>query len=195
MTRPNHLLSTIVLAAAAVMAAFVTSSCSDSKSYAELLSDENKAVNRFLADQRVIEEIPADSVFEYGPDAPYYRIDEENNIYMQVINPGSGEKAQEGQVVYFRSMRYALSLYYGEIDPSYWSGNSNSMLEDPTYFKYDDFTDYASQQWGSGLQQPLKFLPLNCDVNLVVKSQYGVTSEMAYVTPYLWRVRYFKSQI
>ena len=43
--------------------AFLTSSCDDSKSYAELLADENKAVNDFLVRHHVVNRIPADSVF------------------------------------------------------------------------------------------------------------------------------------
>lgn len=62
--------------------------CDDSKSYSELLEDEDKAVNSFLANQKVINEIPADTVFETGEDAPYYRIEPEGNVYMQVINAG-----------------------------------------------------------------------------------------------------------
>ena len=62
--------------------------CKDTKSYSELLNDEEKAVNSFLAHQKVINEIPADTVFETGSDAPYYKIDEDGDIYMQVIKPG-----------------------------------------------------------------------------------------------------------
>lgn len=63
-------------------------SCDDNKSYADLLEDETKAVNSFLADQCVIDKIPADSNFVVGPDAPYYKMDEEGDVYMQVINKG-----------------------------------------------------------------------------------------------------------
>lgn len=196
MTLHSKLIAKIFLMAFAAFASVAAVSCEDSKSYADQLAEENKSVNRFLADQRVYETFPADSTsFEIGPDAPYYCLDEENSIYMQVLDRGNGEKAREGQTVYFRSRRYALTLYYGTLLPENWSGNSDNMAEEPTYFKFDDYTDYASQSWGTGLQQPLKFLNLNCEVNLVVKSQYGVSSELANVTPYLYRVRYFKSQI
>ena len=46
-------------------------SCSDRKSYAELLADEDYYSNNYLADQRVVSYIPEDSVFESGPDAPF----------------------------------------------------------------------------------------------------------------------------
>ena len=35
----------------------------------------------------------------------------------------------------------------------------------------------------------------DCEVNLVIKSQYGIASEISNVVPYLYNVRYFKSQI
>lgn len=87
--------------------------CKDTKSYSELLNDEEKAVNSFLAHQKVINEIPADTVFETGSDAPYYKIDEDGDIYMQVIKPGDrkNNRAQEDQTIYFRFGRINLLRY------------------------------------------------------------------------------------
>lgn len=172
-------------------------SCESGKSYAELLNDENKAVNRFLADHRVERSIPADTVFETGPDAPYYCLDDEGNIYMQVLNPGTGEKVKDDQVVYFRFMRYNL-YYYPWTDEEFdliGEGNQDNMTESPTSFRFQNYTLPSSSQWGSGIQLPLEFLPLDCDINLVIKPQYGWTSEISYVQPYLYHIRYYKSQI
>ena len=44
----------------------LVTSCKETKSYAELLDEENKAVKEFLKTQTVINEIPADSVFIVG---------------------------------------------------------------------------------------------------------------------------------
>ena len=97
----------------AICAAFLWgfSSCKDSKSYAELLNEETKSVNSFLADQNVILDIPADSVFEYGFDAPFYRIDPDGNVFMQVIDPGEAEKVKDDALVFFRFTRYNLNEY------------------------------------------------------------------------------------
>ena len=90
-------------------------SCDNGTSYAELLTDETKSVNFFLAHQRVINEIPADSVFEVGENAPYYKMDEDGNVYMQVLNAGTKEnKAESDQLIYFRFMRY--NLHYWSLD-------------------------------------------------------------------------------
>ena len=173
----------------------ILSSCSSGASYAEMLNDEDKAVNRFLVNQRVIPYIPADSVFEYGPDAPYYQIDSEGAIYMQVIDPGSGPKVEDDQIVYFRFLRYNLTLYRNTLDGLASEGNLNNMSQTPTSFRYDNYTLPSSSQWGSGIQMPLRFLPLNSEVNLVIKSQYGWASEVSYVVPYLYHFRYYKSMI
>lgn len=173
----------------------VFQSCESGRSYTELLNDENIAVNRFLADQWVIPSIPADTVFEVGPEAPYYMLDEEGNIYMQVLDAGSGEKAEDDDLIYFRFMRYALSQYEGDLDKVYAEGNQDDLTQAATSFRFQNFTLPSSSQWGSGIQLPLEFLPMNCEVNLIVKSQYGWSSEISNVVPYLYHIRYFKSQI
>jgi lipoprotein len=190
----SKFLAAVVLAS---LAAISFQACDKGKSYAELLNDENMAVNRFLSENKVVTSIPADSVFEVGPDAPYYQLDEDGNVYMQVLDPGSGEKVEESQLVYFRFTRYNLSYYAigsNVLDlPS--EGNNDNMTEAPTSFRYQDYNVPSSSQWGTGIQMPLTFLPLNCDVNLIIKSQFGWTNEISYVQPYLYRVRYYKSMI
>ncbi len=195
--KKNKLNRLMALAALCITGAFalVTTGCDDTKSYAELLNEENKSVNWFLVDQRVVDAVPADTVFEVGEDAPYYCLDSENSIYMQVLEIGNGDRVEDGQKVYFRYMRVGLRDYRGVIYDEEWSGNANNVTGEATYFKYDDFTDEVSYKWGTGLQQPLKYLPLNSHVRIVIKSQYGPTDYLSSVIPILWDVRYFKSQI
>lgn len=182
------LLSGLMLALSAL--SFV--SCDDNKSYAELLVQEDKAVNRFLVDQHVIADIPEDSIFIYGEDAPYYQLDEEGNLYMQVINPGSGPKVVDDQMVYFRFLRYNLSYYKGNLDACYPEGNLNNVSSYNS-FRYQNYTLPSSASWGAGLQTPLNYLPLNSEVRIVVKSQFGMTGELSAVTPYLYHIKYLKS--
>ena len=133
-------------------------SCDDNVSYAELLNRENLAVNNFLADQVVLLDIPADTVFEVGPDAPYYRLDEDGQLYMQVLNAGTpGYKVQYNEQIYFRYGNYSLT---------------------------------SSLTYGTGIQTPLEFLPIDCEVNLVVKSTVGWQSDQTDVIPYLYRLTY-----
>lgn len=184
-----------ILTLVVMISAMAFQSCESGKSYSELLNEENIYVNRFLADQWVVTEIPSDTVFITGSDAPYYQLDDEGNIYMQVLDPGSGPKAEDDQVVYFRFMRYNLSYYNGDLSDCTSEGNQSDMSQSATSFRYNNYSLPSSSQWGAGIQMPLMFLPLNCDVNLVVKSQYGLSSEISYVIPFLYRIRYYKSQI
>lgn len=183
--------SFIIIVATVIMAALPA--CKDSKSYAELLNEETKYVNNFLADQRVTNEMPTDTnfVFETGPDAPYYRLDEDGFLYMQVINPGTkGNYVKDNQVIFFRFTRYDLQQYTdGELPQG--QGNEYDMSYMNSWFRYGNYQLETSYQWGSGIQQPLMYLPIDCEVNIVIKSQYGFYSEQSYVVPYLFNVRYY----
>ncbi len=187
-------LSNIIIGALAICTATVSLSCSDNKSYAELLEVENKAVNRFLADQRVIGYQEDFTDFEVGADAPFYQIDKEGNLYMQVIKLGEYEKPEDNQLVYFRFTRYNLSYYTtgGEMKGE---GNSESIEYGDQSFRMNNTTLESTTQWGSGIQHPLTLIPLGSEIKLVVKSQYGWTAEIAYVQPFLYHLRYYPGKI
>ncbi len=179
---------------ALVVLALSIASCSDTKSYAELLNDETHYVNVFLANQRVINEIPADTVFEYGEKAPFYRLDDDGNLYMQVINPGTpGNKAVADELIYFRFTRFSLYNYSGGSLSGI--GNESDLSYSDTFFRYGNYQLASSSQWGSGIQYPLALLPVDAEVNIVIKSQLGLTSEIAEVVPYLYHLRYYRPKI
>lgn len=170
-------------------------SCDDEKSYADLLKDERRAVNAYLSNFRVVNEIPSDTIFDYGEDAPFYKLDPDGNVYMQVIEPDSKENRPEpDQTVYFRFMRLDLLSLYTD-GKEYWSGNKENMFADPTFFLYENYTLDSSAQYGYGLQLPMKFVGINSTVNLLVKSQYGFTDEISYVVPFLYSITYYPSMI
>lgn len=208
---------TILLTIASV--AGITS-CKDTESYADLLRDENHAVNAYLAKYPLITSIPADHDFvstqsimeseafqhEFGhlsladqtkeaqKMTPYYRMDDEGYVYMQVIDPGSGAMAQDDQQVFFRFTRYNLAYVY-KYDTYEPSGNESDVSATPTSFRFHNTTLTSTTQWGEGIQTPLEYLPLNCRVNLVVKSYLGPTEEVTSVYPYLYSIRYYPSKI
>lgn len=181
-----------LIAVATVVSAISLTGCDSGKSYADLLTEETHAVNYYLSNHRVIDEIPADSVFEYGADAPYYRIDEDSNLYMQVINPGTSDnKVESDELIYFRYTRYNLRFYY-ETDEMIGSGNSNNLNIQATSFRFGNTMLSSASEFGMGIQEPLKFLGVDCEVNLVVKSQLGPTADIAAVVPYMYNLRYFR---
>ncbi len=189
---------TLFIALMAAIVGFILPSCNDGKSYSELLNDETKSVNAFLARQHVITSIPSDSVFEVGPDAPYYQLDEEASVYMQVLSSGdTSERVKDDQLVYFYFTRFNLHAFAqsGSLDDTDGWGNSDDLAVGSASFRFNNYSLSTSSQWGSALQMPLQFptLGLGCEVNLVVKSQYGLTSEIAQVIPFLYNVRYFRA--
>lgn len=184
----------IVALILSVGATMMSSSCSHQKSYAELLNDECYAVNSYLANYRVINSIPADTVFEVGENAPFYRLNDEGTLYMQVLDPGTRtDKAAYDELIYFRFMRTNLTTLWknGEATAE---GNDVDMTIDATSFRFQNFTLASYQAYGVGIQEPLKYLGIDCRVNIIVKSQAGLTSEIAAVIPFIYNIRYFRAQ-
>lgn len=176
------------------------SSCNDGKSYADLLKEEDKAVKAFLADKIVINEIPADSVFislQDVPDndtlaVPYYKLDTDGNVYMQVLEPGyMDDRFEKGNDVNLRFLRYDLkALVNGENpDPV---GNTNPA--DYITIRFGETTLSSTTQYGSGIQYPMYFLGNECRVNLLIRAKAGFTAETSTVMPYLYYIRYNKSK-
>lgn len=190
----KHALASLALLALGAGASVMTS-CSDKESFADLLRDENKAVNWFLARQRVVAEVPADSVFEVGPDAPYYRMDDDGYLYMQVINTGSDERAKKDAKVYFMYSRQNIETMEktGSTDVPK-DGNSNNLGEGSKYFFYGNVMIPSSLKYGSGVQVPLDYFGYDCEVNLVVRSYVGFQEDQTLCIPYLMNVRYFKAE-
>ncbi len=190
----NISFKTILTGSAAVMASVMMQSCDDGKSYAEMLTEENKAVNLFLVDQKVVGSVPADSIFQVGNQAPYYQLDEEGNIFMKVLALGEEGNVEEGQQVIFRFRRTNLMYYYpgANIENLDWEGNNDNPVSNISSFRYGDYTLPSSAQWGSAIQLPLSFkqIQLGSRVMLVIKSQYGWSDEITYVQPYLYEISY-----
>lgn len=180
-----------------LLAGFMTVSCEEGKSYSDLLKDEQKVSNWFLAQHRVCNEIPADSVFEVGEDAPYYRLDPDGYIYMQVLKVGDREIPRTGDQVYFTFTRYNIQTMYNEnsLDVA-GEGNQEDFVTSigNTYFIYNNFSVKSSVKYGSGIQRPLSYLGYNSEVNIVLKSYYGFEEDNTTCIPYLVNTRYFKGE-
>lgn len=180
----------------AMVSVLAMSSCSDSKSYAEQLADERVATNLFLSQKRVVNEIPADTIFETGINAPYYKLDEDGNVYMQVVtNTGLENRPKTDDIVYFRYMRFNIISWCVTNGDVSGVGNGNNMVNSSTYFMYNNYQVSTSIQYGQGIQLPLQFVGVGSEVNLVIKSQYGLSDEIADVQPYHWNIRYLKGKL
>ena len=173
-------------------------SCSDTKSYSELLSEEERASNWYLAGFRVENSLPANNEFksveEYGDEAPYYKMDNDGYLYMQVVKKGDGTRAEKEDVVYFRFQRKNLLLMYEgyEID---WEGNTGDMNGlGQTSFVLGNKKLSCYTLYGEGIQMPLNYLPYLSEVNLVLRSYLGFSSDQSQCVPYVINVKYFPAE-
>ncbi len=180
----------------ACVAMFVCESCDKTKSYSELLNEEEHAVNWYLAQQQVALDIPSDGKFLTGTGAPFYKMDKDGYVYMQVINPGDMDnRPEKGERIYFRFMRMnLLTLMNSGVET--WEGNAEDMGAGSSSYNliYGNTVFTSTTQFGEGIQVPLEYLGYSSEVNLVVKSPEGFTSDMSSCTPYLYNIRYFKAE-
>lgn len=184
-------------------------SCSDKESYSDLLRDERHATNYYLSNFQVVASIPADTAFISVQElvgqglereealrlAPFYRMDSDGQIYMQVVDPGTkGNRATDNQLIYFRFNRFNLNFYYRN---GTWTadGNASDLATTPTSFRFGNTTLESSYQWGSGIQLPLSYLPIDCEVNIIIKSALGPIEEISAVYAYLYNIRYYPSRV
>lgn len=180
------------------LAALGICSCSKSESYVNLLKKEEKATNWFLAKHQVVTVIPEDNNFISGADAPFYKMDDDGFVYMQVVNPGSPDNmAKDNERIYFRYLRKDIKSMYEGLNPQ-WEGNANNLVQDGEYtscsFLFNNFDVQVSSKYGPGVQVPLKYLGVDCEVNLVLKSYNGFSSEQSRCIPYLINLKYSKAE-
>ena len=175
-------------------------SCSKTQSYSDLLKNEQKVSNWFLAQHTVCNEIPADSIFEEGADAPFYRMDADGYVYMQVIKSdkkGDRDIPHTGEQVYFTFTRYDIDLMYksNTLDIAYSDSNQDDLWNvSSTYFIFNNYRVSVSSEFGSGMQVPVSYLGYNSEVNILLKSYYGFSVDNTTCIPYLVNVRYFKAE-
>lgn len=181
----------LLLISCLVSGLFVVS-CDKSESYADLLRDEEQAVNWYLSGENIATEVPADSIFETGENAPFYKMDEDGTVYMKVLDAGDlNDRPKENDRVFFRYNRMNLKNLH-ELGIEIWTGNSSDLGTPSSSFIFDNYKLPTTYQYGTGIQLPLKYLGYNSRVRLVLKAQSGFNADQTACLPYLYDVRYFR---
>lgn len=190
--RYSILLNLLVIALGSMIAG-----CSKSQSYSELLKEEEHACNWYLASHNVSVDLPEDPkdfiTVETDPNAPFYKLDDEGYVYMQVVKADFSDMVSEGDLVYFRFTKQSIKDMYEGITPTIL-GNGDYLPNGTTSFVYKNTYLTSTTQWGTGIQWPLRYLGYNSEVNLVLKSYYGFTEEQASCIPYIMNIKYFKPE-
>ena len=75
-------------------------------------------------------------------------------------------------------------------------GNQDNFAQTSaeSYFLFNNYNVNSSSQYGSGIQIPVSYLGYNSEVNILLKSYYGFSSENTTCIPYKVNVRYFKAE-
>lgn len=161
----------------------------------DLKKTEQRAMKKYLSKFDVVDQLPAIADIQVGSVAPFYKLNSEGTVYMQVVRKGTAPSATDGETIYFRFLRYNLLSYLENGVLPNGEGNMNSLTPAATSFEFGSDKP-ATTQWGTAIQMPLLVgLPVDSEVNLVVASEAGFTSEISSVTPFLYNVRYFKSSL
>lgn len=160
----------------------------------DLKRTERRAMKRYLSKFDVVDALPLIDDIQVGSVAPFYKLNSEGTVYMQVVRKGTAPAAINGEKIYFRFMRYNLLSYLENGVLPNGEGNGNDPTQGTTFFKLGS-EDPATTQWGTAIQMPMLIgLPVDSEVNLVVASEAGITAEISGVTPFLYNIRYFKDR-
>ena len=157
----------------------VWTSCNNSKTYAELLKDEQNAISKFINDSNftVLYSYPKDSIF-----LPNEFVKLPNGLYMNVIDRGNGSKIDSGQNVLMR-VKYYRNLFD---TTTYHSSNWSSG--DPSQFVFGQAS--SSNNYVEGFATPLIFVRGNAKVRLIIPSSLNDYTTVQNVTPYYYYVQY-----
>jgi len=179
-----------------VLLTAVFSSCSDSKTYAELLSEEKDAISKFIADSGyvVINNFEGDSL--YNP-ATKKLVRMSNGMYLAIINKGSKTDTAVPYVTKV-TYRFKLAKVLTGSDTSYISNYYNFRDAYPNQFIYKAQATTQSYHYTSGttmlceaIQLPITFLGNGAIVKMIIPSKISFTDYQSSVKPlYISELKY-----
>ena len=173
--------------------ALVVVSCDKTKSYTEYLKAERKAIDRLIDDKgfKILKHYPSDGVFEENE---FVKLD--NDVYLNVIDSGNGEKAVLGQTkvltrfdayLILDTAKRANNLIYGQ---SYYGYPTEFIYGYNVYSgkNYDYAPDYFV---GEGLATALEYVGDGATVRLIVPfKRMSSTFQSSYDPVFFNKVKY-----
>ncbi len=179
-------------------AVLLFASCDKTKSYADMLKAEERAIDRLIDEENIVvlKNYPADGVFEENE---FYLMD--NDVYINVVDSGNGKrigskrqnvntrfvvrffKSDSLELDGFASTRLPVTFSYQKYSEDYyiWGYVENDMNVDPM------MSSFICEGLASGLQQ----VGDSAVVKLIVPFKVGPTSfQMSGEPLYFPKVRY-----
>lgn len=152
----------------------VLGSCSGD-TYAERLDDQKKLLDNFFAGKTIVDKYPSDGVFDENVYYHYKDTRLEVEIYFQVLDEGTGEKAREGSDGVSGThvaVRYEKATTMGGDGTEY----SNDIDLDPILFIYGESATYTDQYQpflSQALTIPLLYVKNGAVVRMVIPFNGG----------------------
>lgn len=171
-------------------------SCSDSKTYAELLADEKSAIRYFISEQKISAITISEEQLEDYLDKPkdklfktdqWYKFSSKEDMYMNIHKYGNIEEADTFQNRSNVILRYEACYNLLEYDNMTNSTPENNLAP-YEYLEIELWTPNYSGDFGVGLAFPVQFLGDGAVVSLIVPSKAGTVNDASSVVP-----RYFKN--
>lgn len=178
--------------------ALVSTSCNKRKTYAEILKDETRAIEKFILENKlvVLDEFPTSLVFKTNE---FYR-DPATGVYFNIIEPGdTASKVKEGEEVYVRfiGLRYFTSsndtTEYSNLDPIRSPFPESLTYRGPVTVMNRSLYSGTTPGWAV----PLTYVGHAGRVKMIIPFNMGSQSDQqSYSTTYYDNVQYrFESQL
>ena len=157
-------------------------SCNEGKSLQELLQEERKAIDRFIAmnDFVILKDYPKDGVFKYNE---YFKTND--GLFLQVVDSGNGKRVELRNDVSVRFDYYQYVKEYAQGD----TVKNYLPFYDPFSFVYGIPQTYSSyyslvcQAWVI----PLEYVGEEAVLNLIVPSSIGSYSDNNSIIPVFYK--------
>lgn len=169
-------------------AAIVAISCSKTKSYTDMLKDEEKAIERLIDANgfEILRDFPADTVFKENQ-----FVELENGVYLNIIDKGTDQRAVQysTKMLYRCKMKYFLNVDTLMIEN--YGPHSNGTS--PISFTYGDYSmnspyDPSYYYVSEGLQEPLKYVGDRAKVKLIVPFRRGAYYDQSNGNPVYYEI-------
>ena len=173
----------ISLVLSLIAVTILVSSCNDQKTAQELIQEEKKAIQRFVAKNNIktLDSYPENGVFAENE---YYR--NPDGLYINVVDSGNGKRA----VPYKHEIcvRFDGVQWFKSDTLSFSSFDTNG--NNPYEFTYGISQSYANDQNTlacPGWEIPLAFVGEYAVVNLIVPSNLGSAYDQSTYRPVFFR--------
>lgn len=168
----------IALVTTVTLLLILASSCNDTKTYAEYLKDESKAIDLFISKHNIniLKEFPEDGHFE---DNDFYK-DKNTGVYFNIIDVGDTTQNLEWKEEVY--VRYSGLQYFMTEDTTQYSNVKSVFPEEIAFIGPVNSTTQSSYST-PGWVVPLTYVGHNGKVKIIVPFNMGSSYDKSVYQP------------